>query len=158
MKELVVLKKGCGCYYTGRNSSIIIKFTISANVRETVLEISDFTSYKFQQIFMNGQIPIGAAVESFCVTSLVYNDLYDSICDVIDFINTRGGWTIVGWSIRGEINDVSPESTTGSATEKVEAPSVSHHIVHIFPTNENINIPDQMLFAVGPVVIPQLIK
>ena len=81
--------------------------------------------------------------------SLVYDDLYDSICDVIDFINTRGGWAIVGWSKRGEINDVSPESTTSSATEKVEAPSVSHHIIRIFHTNKNINIPDQMLFDVS---------
>ena len=152
VKELVTLKKGCGCYYTGRNSSIVVKFELSANVGETVLEISDFTSYKFQQIFMNGRIPIGAAVESFCVTSLVYENLYDNICEVIDFINTRGGWTIVGWSKRGEINDVSPESTTGSATEKVEAPSVSHHIVRIFPTNRNINIADNMLFNVSSLI------
>ena len=48
VKELASLKKGCGYYYTGRNASIVIKFELSVNVRQTELEISDFTSYKVQ--------------------------------------------------------------------------------------------------------------
>ena len=133
VKELTGLKKGCGCYYAGRNSSIVIKFELSVNIGHTELEISDFTSCKFQQIFLNGQIPIGVAVESFCVPSLVYENVYDSVCDIIDFIGINGGWMIISWLKRGEINDVSPES---SSNEKVEAPSVSHHTVRIFSSEK----------------------
>ena len=96
--------------------------------------MADFTSYKFQQLFMNGTIPVGCSIESFVVTTENYENLYDSIEKIIKFFNENGRWTVIGWSRRGEISDLSPENSSASTSEKVEASEVTHHFVRVFPT------------------------
>ena len=134
VKELNTIKKGCGCYQTGRNSSIVLKFDMQASYNEKCLDITDFSSVKFQEIFISGAIPVSCGVETFGVTTENYNELFDCVEEIIDFVNDNGGWTLLGWSKRGHINDDSAES---SDREKIESAEVTHHVVRIYPTKNH---------------------
>lgn len=65
---------------------------------------------------------------------LDYTDAYfkleKCIQAIIEFINLNGGFTVIGWYKRGEINDVSNEDSQN----EVESSEVGYHIVHIQPT------------------------
>ena len=134
--ELSTLKKGCGCYHTGRNSSICFKFDLTATSEVPgTIKINDFTSVQFQNLFLDGNLPIACSEEVFGVTTLHYENLYDKFLKIIELVNNGGGWTLYGWSKRGQINDVSSEDDKNSS-KKVESAEVTHHVVKIFPTSK----------------------
>jgi hypothetical protein len=60
--------------------------------------------------------------------------LLDSIIETIDVINDNGGWTVIGWSKRGEINDVAFKQS--DTTEKVTSSDINHHITSLVPAND----------------------
>ena len=51
VRELNENKKGCGCYYTGRNPSLVFKFDMVVTYHGKRIEITDFTSLLFQDLF-----------------------------------------------------------------------------------------------------------
>jgi len=59
------------------------------------------------------------------------DELYDSIDNVTEYINNNGGFTVIGWYKRGEINDQS----NLEAGEKISPSTVVHHFVSILPTS-----------------------
>ena len=64
--------------------------------------------------------------------------LEDSIDLCVDFVNENGGFTVVVWYTRGEIND---KSLIGLNTQndegQADAGKLNYHIVQILPTNRN---------------------
>ena len=107
--ELSASKKGCGCYHTGRHSSICFKFDLTASEVPGTIKINDFTSVQFQNLFLDGNLPITCLEEVFGVTTLHYENLYDKFLEILELVNTVGGWTLYGWPKRGQINDLSNE-------------------------------------------------
>jgi len=132
--ELDTMRKGCGCYHTGRNCSIVFKFDMQASYNSTVIEISDYTSVQFQEIFLNGKLPLGCGEETFGVTTSHYENLFETFSDIFTHVNNLGGWTILGWSKRGHINDFCSEHST---TGKVDSAEVTHHVVNIYPSDSS---------------------
>ena len=49
-------------------------------------------------------------------------------------INDNGGFTVIGWYKRGEINDIS----TDESQNEVESSEVGHHIVSVYPSRPNV--------------------
>ena len=72
------------------------------------------------------------------MTTTHYENLYDTFMEIFDMVNGNGGWTLYGWSKRGQINDLSNEDDKNSA-KKVESAEVTHHVVKIFPTDKNVD-------------------
>ena len=60
--------------------------------------------------------------------------LQDSIINVVDYINTNGGFTVIGWYKKGSINDISTEE----GGNQVESSEMGYHVVSITPTNKSI--------------------
>ena len=52
--------------------------------------------------------------------------------DIVNFVNTNGGWKLVGWAKKGELADAANESET------VENNEVTFHLTYVFPQNQNI--------------------
>ena len=63
-----------------------------------------------------------------------FETLLDSILETIEVINNNGGWTVIGWSKRGEINDVAFKQS--DTAEKVTSSEINHHITSIVPAND----------------------
>ena len=63
-----------------------------------------------------------------------FETLLDSIIETIDVINDNGGWSVFGWSKRGEINDIAFKQA--DTTEKVTSSEINHHITSIVPAND----------------------
>ena len=54
--------------------------------------------------------------------------------DVVNFYNRNGGFTIVGWYKRGEINDVIHEEGKVVKSDRITASSINYHISSMYPT------------------------
>ena len=63
-----------------------------------------------------------------------YFRLTDCIDVVISYINMHGGFTVIGWYRRGEINDISNDEVQN----KVDSSEIGYHIVSMYPTNKTI--------------------
>jgi hypothetical protein len=63
-----------------------------------------------------------------------FETLLDIILATIDVINDNGGWTVIGWSKRGEINDVAFKQS--ETAEKVTSSDINHHITSLVPSND----------------------
>ena len=57
-------------------------------------------------------------------------ELYVCMDKVINFYNENGGFTIIGWYKRGEIND----SIQSNDNEKVTSSIMNDHMTSIYPT------------------------
>jgi hypothetical protein len=60
--------------------------------------------------------------------------LLDSIITTIYVINNMGGWTVIGLSKRGEINDIAFKQS--ETAEKVTSSDINHHITSIVLSND----------------------
>jgi hypothetical protein len=63
-----------------------------------------------------------------------FETLLDSMIETIDVINDIGGWTVIGWSKRGEINDIAFKQSDTS--EMVTSSEINHHITSLVPAND----------------------
>ena len=67
------------------------------------------------------------------------DNLEDAIENCVDFINDNGGFTVIMWYSRGEINDKSfIRMATQSDEGQVDAGNINYHIIPILPKNEDI--------------------
>ena len=141
--------KGCGCYGMNSNSSsLVLSHSIKIRTSMGVFTCNEFSSLKFSSLYLKKDIPGSVKLFMLQNTSEFMNMLLCQL-DCIKFINDNGGFTIVGWYKRGEINDQSmltssmPNSNFNNSNEdnnhtRVDAAEVSYHIVQIIPTNRNL--------------------
>jgi hypothetical protein len=98
--------KGCGCYCMNPNStSLVIQHAISiTTVLSEELTMEEFSSSKFMQLYLNGEIPGTCKLYMLQMTKAAMN-LHITIENCIHLINQNGGFTIIGLYKRGSIND-----------------------------------------------------
>ena len=84
---------------------------------------------------MNGTFQGNCKEQPFEGTDIAL-DLKDSIRDVVKFINENGGFTILGWYLRGIITDKLMAGIT-EETYTTEG-DITFHIVSISPTYKNL--------------------
>jgi hypothetical protein len=151
--------KGCGCYGMSPNStSLVIQHALSATtILDGTLKMDDFSSLKFSQLYMKGDIPGSCKLYMLQVTEAAMN-LFDALENCIQLINNNGGFTVIGWYKKGLINDkglIAPRNnnaTAGTAGQQqsggnynnnndeaaqVDSGELSYHIVNILPTNRD---------------------
>ena len=64
-------------------------------------------------------------------------DLMTCIDNVVDHVNVNGGFTVVGWHKRGQINDQSASGDTNEA-QTIQAGDVTYHMVSVEPTDDTL--------------------
>ena len=71
------------------------------------------------------------------------NDAYDGIVDsleeIVDFVNSEGGWNVYGWGERYFINDVSLLGNDIKEPDynKVLSQKISNRVVHLHPSKKD---------------------
>ena len=100
--------QGCGCWGTSSlgTSNLALMHNIILQDRDDKIKVENFSSTKFNQIFMTGPIPPNTPVTALEATQAFFN-LEIAIDDCLDLINENDGFDVVLWYSRGEINDVS---------------------------------------------------
>ena len=108
-RPLEILNQGCGCW--GASGTGITNFyplhTVVVGYRTSRLTMSKFLPNKFNlDIFQDTYFP-----QTVSVIALEHTDASDNpeyaIENSVDFINNHGGYTVVMWYSRKEINDKS---------------------------------------------------
>ena len=133
--------QGCGCWGTSSlgTSNLALMHNIILQDRDDKIKVENFSSTKFNQIFMTGPIPPNTPVTALEATQAFFN-LKIAIDDCLDLINENDGFDVVLWYSRGEINDV---SMTGANVEtedsQVDSGKMCYHIVEIKPTNKDFS-------------------
>ena len=119
-----------------RLSNIVISCNLKIKIQhheETPIIATQFCSHRFTNVFVKEAFPKDIEWSQFDQNKS-FETLLDSILETIDVINNNGGWTVIGWSKRGEINDVAfKESDTA---EKVTSSDINHHITLLVPAND----------------------
>ena len=114
----------------GIHSGIALVHRIRVNCGDgEILTMDEFSSIKFSLLYLSEYFPNSAKRIDFDASEHL-EALYGCIDNVIDFYNSNGGFTIIGWYKRGEINDSSNEEKN----LKITSSSVGQHIISIYPT------------------------
>ena len=72
-----------------------------------------------------------------------YNYIVDSLEEIVDLVNSEGGWNFYGWSKRGLINDVIilGNDINKPDNNKVLSQDLSTHVVHLHPPKKYYLVP-----------------
>ncbi len=127
--------RACGCYSMNtRISSIVLVHHIQVIYLGKVLfEMEDFSSLSFSKLYM--KTSLSPTVKFNCLDyTPAYYKLQDCIDNVLEYVNTNGGFTVIGWYKRGEINDISIDDSQNV----VESETNWYHVVSMYPTNKDL--------------------
>jgi hypothetical protein len=100
---------------------------------ETQVIATQFCSHRFTNVFVKEHFSKDIEWSQFDQNA-DFETLLDSVLATIDVINDNGGWTVIGWSKRGEINDIAFKQA--DTTEKVTSSDINHHITSLVPAND----------------------
>jgi len=127
--------RSCGCYSMNiRVSSIALLHRVEVSASGVHLfSMDDFSSLNFCNLYLKTPFSWNIRANLLDFTHAYYK-LQECIENTIDYINSNGGFTVIGWYKRGEINDISNDDSQN----EVESSEIGHHIVSIYPTNRDI--------------------
>ena len=116
------------------NLTVARSSIVKDNNDRNQFSVEDYSSLTFSRLYLTE----GAFDATTRINDLqqleVFDALEDAVDNVVQKINTNGGFTITGWYKRGQINDQSNKDKKDGA-EKVESAEIGYHIVNIIPTN-----------------------
>ena len=133
--------RACGCYsMQSRIGNIVIVHNISV-IKDGIpdLCVEDFSSLNFSSLYLKDALPVSVKFNSLDYTPQ-YLRLHGCIDDVVQYVNENGGFTVVGWYKRGEINDISREDNEN----QVESSDIQIHLIAMYPVDRNILTHDDM--------------
>lgn len=150
--------RGCGCYHMiQQRSNMVFNHSISVMIEppEKTIEMENFSSTAFSKLYLTSNIPVTAQKSAFDHTD-PYFDLLDNIQDVVDYINSHGGFTVVGWYKRGIINDktlvngnavngTSNNNNNGGEDGQVDNGEINYHVISLTPNNRSLLSPTSIL-------------
>ena len=132
------VNRGCGCWGTTSlgtsNIALMHNIVITSSGSEGDIKVQNFSSTNFNSLFMDRPIPPNTSV-----TALEQTDasavLEDAIEECVEFINDNGGFQVILWYSRGEINDQSLVGLNAQEDAQVDAGKMNYHVVQILPLN-----------------------
>ena len=141
----------CGCYHFQQISksgvifshhiALIPQEVMGSEVQSQITERT-FTSQKFSQLYLKKPLP-----NNILIAQIQDSDEMDMISQKVielsEYVNIRGGWTVVGWYRLGMVTDKALADETQSnfrdkpvVDTKVEAGETNFHIVSLYPSSE----------------------
>lgn len=133
----------CACWMqnrrsetTPRNTVLMFTFYFQDN-NDKIIKVQNFSSLRTSRLFFKGKNILSDA------ESLNRNAVFDYMQDqwrgTIDYVNTHGGWTIVGWYIRATIDDEDKDEND----ETLFRTNIKVNVSFLYPTMEQAqDIPD----------------
>ena len=135
--ELMRSGKKCGCYQMrgiGSNLSIVHSVNFQDPLDNVIYNVEEFSSMKFSLLYLSEYFPKSTQRLSYDPSIPNHENLCLCMDDVVNFYNRNGGFTIVGWYKRGEINDVIHEEGKVVKSDRITASSINYHISSMYPT------------------------
>ena len=132
--------RGCGCWGTTSigTSNIALMHNLRVEYgRNNVITMNNFSSSKFNTLFMDGPLPPNTNVSSLEQTESAFV-LEDAIENCVNYINQHDGFQVVLWFSRGEINDQSLVGLNAQEEAQVDAGRLNYHIIEILPMDFDI--------------------
>ena len=130
--------RGYGCYHMRPDiSSVVFQHSVFVSVGNDRIIHSNFSSTKFSSFYLSRRLPGSRPVSTLRATQDFW-DIEDCISNVLDLINSNGGWTVIGWYKRGVITDKSllEVPLLNEVSTQVAAGQISYHIVQMMPKNK----------------------
>ena len=139
-------KSGCTCLHSTNHNSSVYEFDVEFPVPEAIIRSKrnpntttafSFRSLRSTEIFFQN-------FESYCTHHTITDQMKNKITlrakfnDMVEYINTNGGWTIVGWFMMGSVVDAATY-----ATEKVQNNDITIHLSYLYPTHSDTIFQDQ---------------
>ena len=128
-----VLFTACSVFFFVIDKELIsLLFILSRSEKKIKLFflIEEFSSFRFSSLYLSEYFPKSTQRISFGSGSDNMEALYVCMDNVINFYNENGGFIIIGWYKRGEIND----SIQINENEKVTSSIMNYHVTAIHPT------------------------
>ena len=135
-RELVDKNVSCGCINTGFDSrATVAKVTVKIPVPQSVngtdhAEVTNFRSQRFTELVVADNKAMQKKDNAYFSKNYMKHNF--AIRNLVDFVNTNGGWSIVGWFRRGASADSSTEGATA------ESFATTLHISLLVPTSSPI--------------------
>ena len=95
--------------------------------------MDDFSSSRFSMLYMKQPFSPTVGINQVDATDEFFK-LQDCIDAVVKYINDNGGFTVLGWYKRGEIND----SSNDDSENQVQSSEMGYHVVSMKPTNFHV--------------------
>lgn len=135
-RELVDKSVSCGCINTqfdrkGTVAEMTVRFPIPISVNGTeYAEVENFRSHRFTElVFADNKAMQKLDRKSIGDKYVKHNK---AISQLADYVNSKDGWTILGWFRRGQSADSSTEGATA------ESQRTTLHIALLTPTNATL--------------------
>ena len=148
---------GCGCWVQNRrtdngprNTVLMFPFYFEDSNKK-VQKVSDFTSLNTSKLFFQGKNIL--ADTDALQNNRVYEYLQDQWRETIDYVNSNGGFTLIGWYIRATVEDEEKDEQD----EDLYRASVKINVSYLYPSKKKTTtIPDRL--TVTQTKITQLLK
>ena len=97
--------------------------------------IIKLSSLNVLEIFTKSNLSVDIRVSRLQSCNDEYDGIVDSLEEIVDLVNSEGGWNVYGWGKRGLINDVIilVNDIKKPDNNKVLSQDFSTHVVHIHP-------------------------
>jgi hypothetical protein len=115
---------------------------------------SDFTSRKFTDAVTKSGIPLGTNMSNLEIKGADV-DMAFNLEDLIDKVNSNGGFSVLGWVRRGMIKDQSMKGEAGKneVDVMVQSGTLAYHLTHV-----GLNCNDEQLKTLKKVDFDMLLK
>ena len=135
----------CGCFHRTDRHMLVTEHlleipceaSVSGNKRTL---INNFRSLRFDEILFERSsrrvfedIELGDHIANTVLRTRFFK--------LVDHVNRRHGWTIVGWVRTGKVKDASEEGNRDA--EDIAAEDVRPHVTYLYPTNSDDIDPDK---------------
>lgn len=141
------LKGECTCLHLTGSSSLVWTFDVKFPVRErfdptSYVRVQGFRSLRTTRLFFANFEEYAANYAPELDAGILLPNR-ENIRNMVQFINApeNGGWTIVGWYMKGSTTDATNEA------EKIDNDTFTVHISHLFPTWYTDHIKDDPQFT-----------
>jgi hypothetical protein len=127
----------CGCLNTSLQvKACVAEYTITYPVPATInprkwIEINTCRSLRTTQLFFHNldQFISDNRPEDI---SHRFDEIRQKVSSMVTYVNNHGGWTVVGWFRKGEVDDAS------NAGQKMESLDTVLHLSYVMPTSLDI--------------------
>jgi hypothetical protein len=123
------LSLACGCFQSKVSTPGVINCDVTFPVPLTIVESGKLTVVNFKSFMFSNILCKDVSITVDQMKSTPYTDsLKPKVNAIVDYINTNGGWNLIGWVRTGVTQEAGTE-------EDIASFNTAPHIVHLQPSN-----------------------
>jgi Tfp pilus assembly major pilin PilA len=128
-------KGGCTCMHQSSSNSLVYSCDVIFEVPARVSKEEEFSTFHFRSLRTTSlffkDYETHANTISVDDQTSHEKDYRNAINKQVEYINNKGGWTIVGWFMLGSTTDAS-----SNGQEKVINEDITLHLSYLYPTDD----------------------